>query len=102
VAQVGKDEDMKLRIDHIDDETSPGDLKKLLARFGNIKEVAIYVGGSVVYGIVTMPDSAAKRLKNRRAGIFWRGRCLSIEIADESLGPWLPAWKPPKNWLGRW
>jgi hypothetical protein len=93
---------MKLRIDHIDDDTSPGDLKQLLARFGNVKEIAIYVGGSVVYGIVTMPDSAAKRLKNRRAGIPWRGRYLRIEIAEESLGPWLPAWKPPKNLLRRW
>jgi hypothetical protein len=92
---------MKLRIDHIDDDTSPGDLKKLLARFGNVKEVAIYVAGSVVYGVVTMPDSAAKRLKNRRAAILWRDRPLGIESADESLGPWLPAWKPPKNLL-RW
>jgi hypothetical protein len=93
---------MKLRIDHIDDETSPGDLKQLLARFGNVKEVAVYVGGSVVYGIVTMPDSAAQRLKNRRSGIPWRGRRLRIEIADESLGPWLPAWKPPKSLLRWW
>lgn len=93
---------MKLRIDNIDDDTSPGDVQQLLARFGNVKEVAIYAGGSVVYGIVTMPDSAAQRLKNRRAGILWRGRCLGIEIADESLGPWLPAWKPPKNLLRRW
>ena len=43
VAQVAKDEKMKLRIDHIDDETSPGDLKQLLSRFGNVKEIAIYV-----------------------------------------------------------
>jgi hypothetical protein len=49
-----------------------------------------------------MPDSAAKRLKNRRAGIFWQGRRLRIESADESEGPWLPAWKPPKNLLRRW
>jgi hypothetical protein len=93
---------MKLRIDHIDDDTSPADLKQLLARFGNVKEVAIYVGGSIVYGIVTMPDSAAKRLVNRRAGIRWRGRRLNIENPDESLGPWLPAWKPPRTLFERW
>jgi RNA recognition motif-containing protein len=94
----------KLRVDYIGEDTSPRDLKKLFEEFGEVEEVSIHVGGSLVYGLVEMSYEDAEkamvclRHRTRIEGWCWRGRRLDVGMANRSRMRFLsPGWKPPKR-----
>jgi len=91
---------MKLRIENVDHDITPSELKTIFKRYGKVEEVAIYASRKLVYGIITMPDHAAGKVLASRKLHLYKSACLTIRIANRSGGPWLsPAWRPPQeNW----
>jgi hypothetical protein len=106
-----KEANVKLRIEGIDRQVTPADLRRVLEPFGIVKELGIFSDRQVTYAIVTMPGDAAVRLLEAdpegdpNASMYeppqsphLREIFLSIRQAKYSPGPWvLHDWKPPKR-----
>jgi len=94
--------DMKLRINGLNHDITPSELKSIFKRYGKVEEVAIYASRNVVYGIITMPDPAAEKVLSSRRFYEWKSAFLTVKIANRSRGPWLsPAWRPPQEYWYR-
>ena len=51
----------KLRINNVEDDTSPREIRKMLKRFGNVGEISIHTNGNLIYALVDkMADDDAK------------------------------------------
>jgi hypothetical protein len=97
-----KQNPVKLRINGIDDEITPSELKKMFKKFGKVQEVAIYSGKNVDYAIITMPETNALRAKSGASKLRWKENWLGARIANRSRGPWLsPTWRPPQQYWYR-
>jgi RNA recognition motif. (a.k.a. RRM, RBD, or RNP domain) len=89
----------KLRIDNIDEHTSPDKITKMFENFGKVEEVSIHAGGDLVYALVKMPRGDAEYAINDSNYHVWRARGLRVAMANRcSHLRWLsPDWKPPKR-----
>jgi hypothetical protein len=93
----------KLRIDFIDDDVAPQDIRGLLAKFGKVKDVSIHAGQDCTYALADMLPKEAEEATDQLHGRSWRGTSISVVFANRAGGkPWLPGhdWKPPKR--DRW
>ena len=92
----------KLRVEGIDDEITPRELKEIFKQYGKVEEVVVYAGRNVVYAVITMSERGADHAlysdpRPKRNGIW-----LSVRIANRSRGPWLsPTWRPPQEYWYR-
>lgn len=90
----------KLRIDFIDDDVAPQDIRGLLAKFGKVKDVSIHAGQDCTYALADMLPKEAEEATDQLHGRSWRGTSISVVFANRAGGkPWLSGhdWKPPKR-----
>jgi len=94
----------KLRIDFDDPDVSPQLVRGLLAKYGQVLDVAVYSGvhdgADVCYAIATMLEEDAGDAIDGLNGIRWRGGSLMAIFAQRGLQrTWLPQhdWKPPRK-----
>jgi len=72
-------DDKTLRIQNISDETSPRDLRRLLAKYGPISKVQIYSDRpNQVFAFLTMSRGDAEDALENLNGQRWLGRRLSV------------------------
>jgi hypothetical protein len=89
---------MKLRVDYINEDMTPRDLRGLFESLGSVNEVAIYAGRDLIYGVVDMTEKHADRALATGTYLHWQGRQLRIEVANRSRRRWLsPDWRPPRQ-----
>jgi len=93
-------ENVKLRVDSLDEYTSLGKLRDQFQKFGRVEEISIHIGETLdeenfAYALVTMPledARRAKRLLNASDGEF-----QDVTWPRRYHGPWFsPGWRPPK------
>jgi len=90
----------KLRIDGIDDDTSPREVRELLEPLGDVAEVSINSGQVCLYALADMAYKDAEQATLYLDGTHWRGQRLSLTFANRgSRKRWLSSqnWKPPKD-----
>ncbi len=90
----------KLRIDFISDETTPQDLRGLLAKYGKVGEVSIHSGINCTYALADMPHDGASEAADCLHGRRWREFVIGVIFANRAQGKtWLLGhdWKPPKS-----
>jgi hypothetical protein len=90
----------KLRIDFIDDEITPHDIRGLLAKFDKVGDVSIYSGRNCTYALADMEHDAGADAADHLHGRRWRGGSISLIFANRARGrTWLAGheWKPPKG-----
>ncbi|SRR6266436_1216582 len=95
----------KVRINDIDDDMSPRQLRKLLERFGKVGDVSIHSDGTLVYGLAEMTHDNAVAVMNGLNDDEWEARMgrgprpkFSAEMANRSRMEWLShEWCPPSK-----
>ena len=91
---------MKLRIDEIDEDTSPLDIRELLEVLGEVGEVTINYGQHCMYALADMNYHDAEEAIDAFDKMQWRGQQISVQSADHVYGRgWISGhdWKPPKK-----
>lgn len=89
-----------LRINQIEDDMSPRQLRELLERFGEVGGVSIHAGDGLVYGLAEMSredvyeviaavDEAEWHVQWQQMERRQPGSKFTAEFADRSAGPWL-------------
>jgi hypothetical protein len=100
----GKSEEMsKLRIDFIENDTSPRDIRDLLEMVGEVGEVSIHDDHGLTYALVDLKYKDAEDAAEFLNETHWRGSRISVEFANRVYSKgWLSGhdWKPPKR--DRW
>jgi hypothetical protein len=91
-----------VRINDIEDDVSPRQLRKILKRFGEVGNISVHAGGNLVYGLAEMRhDDAVELFKALEEDRWQRGRghgvgpVFTAEMANPSKKPWLShEWRP--------
>ncbi len=89
----------ELRIDGIDDDTSPREVRELLEPLGDVAEVSINSGQVCLYALADMNQNEAEKAVKHLDGTHWRGQPISVNFAHRVYGKgWILGhdWKPPK------
>jgi hypothetical protein len=88
----------KLRIDFIDDDVAPQDIRGLLAKFGKVGDVSIHSGQDYTYALADMLPKEAEEATDQLHGRHWRGTSIGVVFANRAFGKtWLSghSWSPP-------
>src|ERR1019366_8222468 len=87
----------KLRVNFIASDTSPDDIRDLLADLGTVGEVSIHSDQNFTYALADMPYEDAADAVEFLGTTLWRGNRISVEFANraDSKG-WLSGhnWRP--------
>ena len=91
-----------LRIDGIDDDTSPFELRNVLTRFGLVGQISLYEDDDLVYALVEMDEDDAEAViegiegKVRKLGLGERWPRIRACMAHTLGQRWLEhSWRPP-------
>jgi hypothetical protein len=99
-----KSEEMsKLRIDFIENDTSPRDIRDLLEMVGEVGQVSVHDDHGLTYALVDLKYEDAEDAAEFLNRTHWRGSPISVEFANRVYSKgWLSGhdWKPPKR--DRW